>query len=160
MIRGTRIKAQISKRIDALADNPEEQGKSLGDELFDLRSVKTVKERYRIIYRIEKDKILVLVAIVGIRKEVDKKDVYELIKRFAGPGSFFDTSIDILHERTTRNNRRIIISPFKLLNQKRPTVMQQYRAAVRADGGGVDFGEAGEQGALLPWGEFAATAQG
>ncbi len=85
-IKDTRIKTQISKRIDALADNPEEQGKSLNDDLIDLRSVKTVKERYRIIFKVEKDKIVVLIVMVGIRKEGDKKDVYALTQKLARLG--------------------------------------------------------------------------
>lgn len=80
-IKDTRIREQISKRIDALAEHPEKQGKALGDEFFGLRSVRAVKERYRIIYKIEEDKIIVLVMLVGIRKDGDKKDVYALAKK-------------------------------------------------------------------------------
>lgn len=80
-IKDSRIRAQIRKRIDALADNPEKQGKSLGEELFDYRSIRVVKERYRILYKIEEDEIVVLVVMIGIRKEGDKKDVYALAKK-------------------------------------------------------------------------------
>jgi|SRR5258708_10005408 mRNA interferase RelE/StbE len=85
-IKDSRIRAQISKRIDALADDPEKQGKPLGDELFDLRSVRAVKERYRIIYRVKKEKIIVLIVAIGIRKEGDKKDVYALAQKLARLG--------------------------------------------------------------------------
>lgn len=80
-IKDSRIRAQISKRIDALADHPGIQGKSLNEELIEYRSVRTVKERYRIIYKIQKEEIIVLVVMVGIRKEGDKKDVYALAKK-------------------------------------------------------------------------------
>ena len=85
-IKDTRIREQISKRIDALAENPEKQGKSLGDEFFGLRSVRAVKERYRIIYKIEEDKIIVLIMLIGSRKDGDKKDVYTVAKKLHRPG--------------------------------------------------------------------------
>lgn len=85
-IKDSRIRAQISKRIDALADDPEKQGKLLGDGLFELRSVRAVKERYRIIYRIKKEEIIVLIVAIGIRKEGDKKDIYALTKKLARLG--------------------------------------------------------------------------
>src|SRR5258708_12745672 len=77
-IKDSRIRAQISKRIDALADDPEKQGKPLGDELFDLRSVRAVKERYRIIYRVKKEKIIVLIVPIAIPKKAHKNNVYPL----------------------------------------------------------------------------------
>lgn len=76
-----RIQAKIVERIAALAQDPEKQGKSLGDELDGYRSVRAVGQRYRIIYRIEGDKVLVVVVAVGIRKEGDKKDIYRLAQR-------------------------------------------------------------------------------
>jgi mRNA interferase RelE/StbE len=85
-IKDTRIKEQISRRIDALAENPDKQGKPLGEELFDFRSVRVVKERYRVIYKIKKEEIIVLVVMIGIRKEGDKKDVYALAKKLARLG--------------------------------------------------------------------------
>ena len=85
-IKDTRIREQIRKRIRVLANYPDQQGKALGDDLFDFRSVRAVKERYRIIYKIEKEKIIVLIVLVGIRKEGDKKDVYAVAKKLARLG--------------------------------------------------------------------------
>lgn len=85
-IKDRRIKEQISKRIDALADNPDKQGKPLGDELYGFRSVRAVKERYRVIYKIKKEEIIVLVVMVGMRKEGNKKDVYALANRLSRLG--------------------------------------------------------------------------
>lgn len=85
-IKDTRIQEQIRKRIRALADDPDKQGKLLGDDLIDLRSVRAVKERYRIIFKVEKEKIVVLVVLVGMRKEGAKKDVYAVAQKLARHG--------------------------------------------------------------------------
>lgn len=69
-----------------LEDNPEEQGKPLGEELYGYRSVKAVGQRHRVIYKLKDTEVLVLVVMVGIRKEGDKKDVYALVKRLARLG--------------------------------------------------------------------------
>jgi mRNA interferase RelE/StbE len=75
-IADSRIRKHISKRIDRLEYEPEKQGKPLKDELAGFRSVRAVGQRYRIIYRIEEERVLVLVVMVGIRKEGDKNDAY------------------------------------------------------------------------------------
>ena len=80
-ISDRRIRDKIRERIDELVEDAEKQGKSLGDELDGYRSVRAVGQRYRIIYRIEGDKVLVVVVAVGIRKEGDKKDIYRLAQR-------------------------------------------------------------------------------
>ena len=40
------------------------------------RSIRAVGQRYRIIYQIVQDKVLVIVVGIGRRKEGDKRDVY------------------------------------------------------------------------------------
>ena len=45
------------------------------------RSIRAVGQRYRIIYRIEQDQVLVLMVGIGRRKEGNKKDIYEVTKR-------------------------------------------------------------------------------
>lgn len=85
-IKDSRIRAQILKRIDALENDPEKQGKALDEDLFGYRSIRTVKERYRILFRIEAKEVIVLVVMLGIRKEGDKKDVYALAKKLARLG--------------------------------------------------------------------------
>jgi len=76
-----RIQSAIRDRIDGLVHDPEQQGKPLGAELAGLRSVRVVGQRYRILYRVERRQILVMVVVVGLRKEGDKKDVYALAKK-------------------------------------------------------------------------------
>lgn len=85
-IKDTRIKEQISRRINTLADNPEQQGKPLSNELTGYYSVRAVAQRCRILYRLETDQIIVVVVAMGIRKDGDKKDVYALAKKMARLG--------------------------------------------------------------------------
>lgn len=85
-IKDNRIREAISRRIDALEYHPEEQGKAMHDELTGYRSVRAVGQRYRIIYRLEEEQVIVVVVTLGIRKEGDKKDVYALAKKLARLG--------------------------------------------------------------------------
>ena len=50
-------------------------------ELTGYRSLRAAGQRYRIIYRIEKDKVVILIAAVGIRKEGSQVDIYALAKK-------------------------------------------------------------------------------
>ena len=65
---------------------PEKQGKPLSDELAGYRSIRAVGQRYRILYTIEDQKVTVIVVTLGIRKEGDKKDVYEQARKLARRG--------------------------------------------------------------------------
>ncbi len=76
-----RIRAKIVETIDGLAEEPEKKGKPLIAELDGYRSVRAVGQRYRVIYRIDDEKVIVLVVAAGIRKEGDKKDIYTLAKK-------------------------------------------------------------------------------
>ena len=55
-------------------------------ELSGYRTIRAVGQRYRIIYKVENEKVTVLVVALGIRKEGDKKDVYEQAKRLKQSG--------------------------------------------------------------------------
>lgn len=85
-IKDVRVRRQISKRIEALAYEPDRLGKPLTDDLEGYYSVRAVGQRYRIIYKLEEERVLVIVVTVGIRKEGDKKDAYELAKKLARLG--------------------------------------------------------------------------
>ena len=80
-IRDRRIRENIGKRINDLEYEPEIQGKPLIEELAGYRSVRAVGQRYRIIYKVEDERVMVLVVALGIRKDGDKKDVYNLAKK-------------------------------------------------------------------------------
>jgi mRNA interferase RelE/StbE len=73
---------QIIKKIEKLRDEPELLGKQLKGPLKDYRSVRAAGQRYRVIYRIVEYEIIVIVVAVGNGKEEDKKDIYELMKKY------------------------------------------------------------------------------
>jgi mRNA interferase RelE/StbE len=76
-----RVLEQIVGRAEKLANEPEKQGKALLGELAGLRSLRASGQRYRILYRVERGRVLVLVIAVGIRKEGGRRDVYELARK-------------------------------------------------------------------------------
>jgi mRNA interferase RelE/StbE len=81
-----RIQKTIATRIDHLAKAPEQQGKPLLEELAGYRSLRAVGQRYRIIYRVDRDQILVTVVAVGIRRAGDRQDIYALAKKLLRSG--------------------------------------------------------------------------
>ena len=76
-----RIRGKVGDVIDRLRQEPEKQGKSLLGELAGYRSVRAVGQRYRIIYKVEKSRVIVIVVAVGLRKEGAKKDIYALARK-------------------------------------------------------------------------------
>ncbi len=80
-IADRRIRDAIRQRIDGLAHDPEQQGKPLRGELSRLRSLRAVGQRYRILYRVDRGRVLVLILAVGLRKEGDRNDIYELARK-------------------------------------------------------------------------------
>lgn len=81
--RDTREK--IKYRIGELSEDPEKQGKALIGELSGLRSIHAAG-RYRVVYRINREKGIVEVLMTGIRKEGDKGDIYALTKKLLRAG--------------------------------------------------------------------------
>lgn len=80
-ISDRRVREKIRQRIDDLAEEPEKQGKPLSGELTGYRSVRAVGQRFRIIYRVEEGRLVVIVIGVGIRREGSRSDVYALAKK-------------------------------------------------------------------------------
>ncbi len=85
-IKDPRVRESIGRRINALENDPKRQGKPLSDELTGYYSIRAVGQRYRILYKLEEEQVIVMVVALGIRKQGDKKDVYELAKRLARLG--------------------------------------------------------------------------
>lgn len=73
---------QIIEKIEALQEEPLKIGKQLKGNLKDYRSIRSIGQKYRIIYQVNTNEIIVLIVAVGIRKEGDKKDIYELMKKY------------------------------------------------------------------------------
>ena len=75
---GTRM--TVARKIEALKESPEKQGKALTGDLTGYRSIPAAG-RYRVICELPGDSALVVVAAIGIRKEGSKIDVYETLKK-------------------------------------------------------------------------------
>jgi mRNA interferase RelE/StbE len=79
------IREQIIERIDVLGQNPE-IGKTLRGILSGFRSLRAVRNRYRIIYKFSRTEKLVTVIAIGIRKSKDFDDVYKALERIIKGG--------------------------------------------------------------------------
>ncbi len=82
---------QIIEKIEVLKVEPLKAGKPLKGNLQDYRSIRSVGQRYRIIYQVKETEVEVIVVAVGIRRDGDKKkDIYELMKKFVKIGLLND----------------------------------------------------------------------
>ena len=84
-IRDKKIQRTILDRIQKLSDEPEKQGKKLVKDLSEFRSVHAAG-RYKIIYKIDKQMVIIYVLAAGIRKKGDKKDIYEIARKLLNAG--------------------------------------------------------------------------
>lgn len=76
------IKSQVSKKIDALSENPylgEPLGNKFGIDLKGFYKLYVAKKKYRIVYRLIGENIEVI-EIVGIGKR-DKEEIYKLVAK-------------------------------------------------------------------------------
>lgn len=80
-ISDRRIREKIGAVIDRLTEDPEKQGKALLGELSGLRSLRAVGQRYRIVYQVRDNAIVVVILAVGIRRDGAKDDIYNLAKK-------------------------------------------------------------------------------
>lgn len=77
---------QIVGKIEQLKESLLKIGKPLKGNLKEYRSIRSIGQRYRFLYQIDKENIIVIVVAVGIRWEGDKKDIYELMKKYVRTG--------------------------------------------------------------------------
>ena len=82
----SKTQSVIIKRIGELSKAPLQLGKPLKGPLAGLRTIRAAGQRYRIIYKVIEDDIVVIVINVGIRKEGAKKDIYALMKKLIKTG--------------------------------------------------------------------------
>lgn len=80
-ISDLRVRQRLRDRISGLAEAPETQGKPLTGELRGYRSLRAVGRRYRIVYRVEREEVVVLVVALGIRREGNRGDIYSLARK-------------------------------------------------------------------------------
>lgn len=81
-IKDRREQQTISKRIEQLKIEPHKQGKALTGSLKGYRGIRVLGQRYRIVYQVKEERIVVVIVGVGIRKEGDKKDIYRVLNKF------------------------------------------------------------------------------
>jgi mRNA interferase RelE/StbE len=80
-IKDRREQEKLRDRIDQLRIDPEKQGKALVDNLSGFRSIRAIGQRYRIVYKVEQQQVLVVIVGVGRRKDGDKKDIYTVLEK-------------------------------------------------------------------------------
>src|SRR5260370_21596752 len=85
-ITDKRVREKLFQRIEQLENDPESQGKPPRNELSGLLSVRAIAERYRIIYKIEYELVIVIVVAVGIRRERGRSDIYRSAPRLSVTG--------------------------------------------------------------------------
>jgi len=84
MIKGIgdrRVRRLVSDAVSSLSENPGIKGKPLTGELAGYRSVRAAGQKYRVIYRVERERVVVVVVAVGRRREGDRRDIYELARK-------------------------------------------------------------------------------
>lgn len=84
-VKDRREQEKLRDRIDKLKVEPQKQGKALVDNLSGFRSIRAVGQRYRIVYQVEQDRVLVVVVGLGRRKDGDKKDIYTILEKLLEP---------------------------------------------------------------------------
>jgi mRNA interferase RelE/StbE len=84
-IHDKKIQRTILNRIQKLSHEPDKQGKKLVQDLSGFRSVHAAG-RYRIIYKIDKQTVIIYVLAAGIRKAGDKKDIYKIAQKLLNAG--------------------------------------------------------------------------
>lgn len=85
-IHDRRTRDAIASRINQLAEEPEKRGQALIGPLMGYRSLRAAGQRFRIIYRVQQERVIVYVVAVGIRREGDKSDIYALAQRLVRLG--------------------------------------------------------------------------
>lgn len=60
---------------------PGKQGKPLSADLAGFRSLRAVGQRYRIIYQVQEERVIVVVMAVGLRRQGSRSDIYQLAKK-------------------------------------------------------------------------------
>jgi len=85
-IADRRVREKLAAAIDRLTVDPDRQGKPLTADLSGLRSLRAVGQRYRILYRIEGEQVVVCVVAVGLRREGARDDIYALARKLLRQG--------------------------------------------------------------------------
>ena len=85
-IADRRTRSAIVRRIDSLEEEPDKKGKPLRGWLTGFMSTRAAGQRYRVVYRVNNGDKRVLVYIVGLRMEGNRRDIYALAERLVQRG--------------------------------------------------------------------------
>jgi mRNA interferase RelE/StbE len=85
-IKDLRLREVIAQRIESLRQEPGQQGKPMGGDLAGYRSLRAAGQRFRILYKIINDEVVVVVVAVGRRQEGSRADVYAVAARLLRQG--------------------------------------------------------------------------
>lgn len=85
-ISDVRTRSAVIRKAFALDTEPSKQGKPLSGNLAAYRVVRAAGQRYRVVYQVASLEDVVTVVVIGIRKEGDKRDVYQVAGRRLGKG--------------------------------------------------------------------------
>ena len=80
-LKDKKLRHEVAKVIDGLVRAPEEQGKALLGPLEGMRCVHAVRNRFRILYRVDARNKLVSVLLVGERAPGQDADIYALAQK-------------------------------------------------------------------------------
>ena len=80
-LKDKKLRGKVAKIIDGLVRAPEEQGKALLGPLEGVRRVHAVRDRFRILYRVDARNKLVSVLLVGERAPGQDADIYALAQK-------------------------------------------------------------------------------
>ncbi len=80
-LKDKKLRGEVAKVIDGLVRAPEERGQALLGPLEGVRSVHAVRDRFRILYRVNARKKLVSVLLVGERGPGQDADIYALAQK-------------------------------------------------------------------------------
>lgn len=80
-IGSRKVRGEIAKVIDTLAEKPAVRGKRLEAPLEGLYSARAANERYRVLYEIDEAAEHVTVLFVGRRQPGSDRDVYRIAAR-------------------------------------------------------------------------------
>ncbi len=83
-VKDRRVQRLLVQRAAQLTDSPEVKGKALTGELSGFRSLRAAGQRFRILYTVEQQTVIVYVVAVGLRKEGDRQDIYTQAARLLG----------------------------------------------------------------------------
>ena len=83
-IKDARTQKAIARKVDELKTEPDQRGAPLKGNLKDYRKLKAAGGRYRVIYQVAMLEGLVTIVVVGIRKEGDKRDAYQIASKRLG----------------------------------------------------------------------------